>query len=319
MNPDLFVADLERKPAVLKALAAHLRDGNPWAFLDGVPERIVLVGMGSSTFAAGVAAARLRARGLTAVAELASSDLLPAWGEGTVVIAISATGGSRETLDALGRIDRGATTIALTNVAGSPITALTTHTVLMHAEVEEGGVSCRSYPHTLALLLALEAQLLGEPLDALLGTLERTVTAWEHLLATESDWLPELTTLLDGPAGSHLAAPARRLGSAQQAALMMREGPRRAAVACESGEWAHVDVYLTRNTDYRLLSFSGSAWDDGILEWTAPRATTVISVGGELDGAAMVLRYPHDDDDDVRLLAETLVVELVAGRLWQQQ
>ncbi|MEQ6901375.1 SIS domain-containing protein [Nocardioides sp. YIM 152588] len=324
MKPDLFLADLQRKPEALRALAGVLREGNPWAFLgDRAPERVVLLGMGSSTYAAGVAAARLRARGITAVAELASSDLLPAWGEGTLVVAISASGGSKETLDALTRLAPGRTLVALTNVAGSPVTAGADHTVLMEAGAEEGGVACRSYQHTLALLLALEAHLTGETLDALLATLDRTVEATEHLLATEDDWRPEVARLLDGPTGCSLAAPARRLGSAQQSALMLREGPRRGAIGCESGDWAHVDVYLTKNTDYRLLSFAGSAWDDGILEWTVPRGTTVVSVGGELgaadgtgDAATSTLRYPHDTDDDVRLLTETLVVELVAARLW---
>ncbi|MGB0098984.1 MAG: SIS domain-containing protein [Nocardioides sp.] len=316
MKPDLFLDDLQRKPEVLAALADGLRTGNPWSFLTRRPERVVLLGMGSSTYAAGVAAARLRARGLVAVAELASSDLLPAWGAGTLVIAISASGGSRETLDALGRVHPDASVVALTNVPGSPVTAAADHTVLMEAEAETGGVACRSYQHTLALLLALEAHLLGAGPDVLAGTLARTVEASAHLLATESEWRPEVARLLDGPTGCHVAAPARRLGSAQQSALMLREGPRRSAIACESGDWAHVDVYLTKNTDYRLLSFAGSAWDDGILEWTLPRETTIVSIGGELEGAAHTVRYPHDTDDDVRLLSEVLVAELVAARLW---
>ena len=97
---------------------------------------------------------------------------------------------------------------------------------------------------------------------------------------------------------------------------MLREGPRRAAVGCEAGDWAHVDVYLTKNTDYRLLVFAGSAWDDGIVEWTGPRGTTVVAVGGDFPGATATVRYPYDDVDDVRLLTETLVPELVAARLW---
>lgn len=316
MKPELFLADLKRKPEALGTLIAQLREGNPWSFLDPVPERVVLLGMGSSMYAAGVAAARLRACGLTAVADLASSDLLPMWGAGTLVVAISASGGSRETLDALDRIHPEADVVALTNVARAPLTAAVGRTVLMGAGVEAGGVACRSYQHTLALLLALEAYLTGTSLKPLVGTLEQVAVATDYLLATEPSWRPEVERQLDGSAGCHLAAPARRLGSAQQSALMMREGPRRAAVACESGDWAHVDVYLTKNTDYRLLSFAGSAWDDGILEWTKPRGTTIVSIGGELDGSAFTLRYPGDSNDDVRLLTEVLVVELVAAHLW---
>ncbi|GAA1650882.1 SIS domain-containing protein [Georgenia ruanii] len=316
MKPEEFLADLTRKPEVLAALAASLREANPWRHLHPLPGRVVLLGMGSSAYAAGVAARRMRAQGLLSVAELASSDLLPRWGGGTLAVAISATGGSRETIDALGRLDDGATVTALTNVPGSPITRLAASTVLMAAEPELGGVACRSFQHTLVMLLALEDHLLGRPAERLAATVEKAAEATAHLLATEADWRPVVADLLLGPAGTHIAAPARRLSSAQQSALMLREGPRRAAVACESGDWAHVDVYLTKNTDYRLLSYAGSSWDDGILEWTLPRRTTVVSVGGDLEGAAYVLRYPHDDEDDVRLLTETLVAELVAARAW---
>ena len=206
--------------------------------------------------------------------------------------------------------------MALTNVTGSPLTKGCDHTVLMHAERELGGVACRSYQHTLALLLALEAHLVGEPLEQLVDTIERTAEASEHLLQTADSWLPEVIELLAGPDGTHLAAPARRLSSAQQGALMLREGPRRFAVGCEAGDWAHVDAYLTKNSDYRLLVFTGSSWDDGILEWTQPRDTTVVSIGGDFPDAKKQVRYPHDHIDDVRLLTEVLVPELVAARLW---
>ncbi|MCW2552554.1 MAG: iron dicitrate transport regulator FecR [Mycobacterium sp.] len=93
MKPDGFAADLYRKPEVLGRLAATLAAENPWA--DAVPrdvERAVLLGMGSSAYAGGVAAARMRARGLVVSSELVSSQLLPGWGGGTVVVATSASG-----------------------------------------------------------------------------------------------------------------------------------------------------------------------------------------------------------------------------------
>ncbi|HYJ57687.1 MAG TPA: iron dicitrate transport regulator FecR, partial [Mycobacterium sp.] len=117
-----------------------------------------------------------------------------------------------------------------------------------------------------------------------------------------------------GPDGSHLAAPAHRLCSAQQGALMLREGPRRMAVGCETGDWSHVDVYLTKTTDYRLLVFSGSIWELQLAEWTTARGSTVVGVGGDVPGARYTVRYPGDSEDDVALLTETLVPELVAAR-----
>ena len=61
MKPDGFAADLRRKPEVLASLATALAASNPWA--EVVPkdvDRVVLLGMGSSAYAGGVAAARMR-------------------------------------------------------------------------------------------------------------------------------------------------------------------------------------------------------------------------------------------------------------------
>ncbi len=98
---------------------------------------------------------------------------------------------------------------------------------------------------------------------------------------------------------------------------MLRECPRLPAVGCETGDWSHVDVYLTKTTDYRMLLLGGSRWEPQLLDWTGQRGTTVVAVGAEVPGASYTLRYPHDEDDDVRLLTETLVAELVAARAWQ--
>lgn len=319
MKPDGFLADLLRKPEALGRLAAHLSKENPWAGV--VPEdtqRVVLVGMGSSAYAGGVAAARMRARGVVATSELASSRLLPDWGPGTLVVATSASGGSVETLDALQRLPKDVHTVALTNTPGSEITAAcNNNTVDLLAEKEIGGVACRSYQHTLALLIALECHLTATsiPTDALL----RAADATQHLIDTESDWRPTLDELLLGPNGTHLAAPAHRMCSAQQGSLMLREGPRRPAVGCETGDWSHVDVYLTKTTDYRLLVFAGSPWEQQLAEWTDARGSTVAGVGGAVAGSRFDVRYPGDDADDVRLLTETLVPELIAARAWSEQ
>jgi glucosamine 6-phosphate synthetase-like amidotransferase/phosphosugar isomerase protein len=318
VKPDGFAADLHRKPNVLRGLAATLASDNPWA--EVVPpdvERVVLLGMGSSAYAGGVAAARMRARGLVASSELASSRLLPAWGAGTLVVATSASGGSVETLDALSRLPTEARVVALTNTPGSAITERSTAVVDLQAEPEVGGVACRSYQHTLALLMALECHLTGESTDALADSVAAAAGATTHLLSTESDWCPTLSELLLGPSGTHLAAPAHRFCSAQQGALMLREGPRLRAVGCETGDWSHVDVYLTKTTDYRLLVFAGSAWEQQLAEWTTARDSTVVGVGGQVPGAGHELRYPGDTDDDVRLLTEVLIPELIAARAWQ--
>lgn len=315
MDPALFAADLAAKPEHLRVYADVLAESDPWQVLPPSVRRIVFVGMGSSAYAAGVAAARLRSRGLLATSELASSDLLPAVRAGDVVVAVSAGGGSRETRSAVESYHGRVPVVLLTNSPDSELAGLADAIVPMHAGVERGGVACRSYQHTLVALLALERHLLG--LDRDLPALVRTAAAaGSDLAAHAEDWLPLLRTHLDGPHGTHVAAPARRSSSALQAALMLREGPRRQAYGCETGDWSHVDVYLTKTTDYRLLLLAGSRWEDELMRWVEERRSTVVAVGADVEGAAMSLRYPHDDDDDVRLLTEVLVAELLAADLW---
>jgi fructoselysine-6-P-deglycase FrlB-like protein len=315
VDPKGFLADLERKPDVLGALADVVDSG---AWVPALPvdvDRVLLVGMGSSTYAAGVAAARMRARGLAAVADLASSHLLPPPHARLLVVAISASGGSRETLDAVAPHGGRSRVVALTNVLGSPVTGPAEAVWPMLAEPETGGVACRSYQHTLIALIALEARLAG--LDSDLGTVVRSAAeASADLLDRRADWLPDVAEALAGPSATALVAPAHRLGSAQQSALMVREGPRRPAIACETGDWSHVDVYLTKTQDYRMLLFPGSRYEDELLRWTQERGSTVVTVGADCPGGAGAVRYRHDDDDDVRLLTEVLVAELVAQSWW---
>lgn len=317
MDPARFLADLEAKPARLRELARLADDGAlhwPDDLVAGA-SRVLLAGMGSSWFAAQVAALRMRRLGLAAMAELASVEASwPPRGD-LLVVGISASGASVETLEFVqghGGVSR---VVALTNVEGSTVTEHAAGVVLMHAGPEEGGVACRSYQHTLVALLALEEQLGGVDLG-LAAAVRATADACEHLLGTRDRWLPGVLDALDGGAGVWALAPAERIGSALQGALMVREGPRRLADGCETGDWSHVDVYLTKTLDYRALVFPGSRYDAAAADWMTQRGSTAVAVGGEFPAATLTVRYPGDDDPLVSLLAEVLVPELVAATWW---
>ncbi len=322
MDPRLFLADLEAKPESLRRLAAVLADGDVWHGLPDPVERVLLLGMGSSRYAAEMAALRLRTAGVDAVAEYASAARTYPPGPRTLVVAISATGGSQETLDAASRYQGSGRLVALTNAPDSPLAEAADLVVPMHAGAETGGVACRTFQHTLVLLLDLVARLTAGRDGGELGRRDvvdlarRAADATEDLLARRDGWLPAAADLLDGPHGVHALAPAERLSSALQSALMVREGPRRPAVGCETGDWSHVDVYLTKTLDYRAVLFPGSRYDAPALDWLRQRKSTLLAVGAEVADVAAVLRYHGDDDPGVRLLTETLVAELVAARWW---
>lgn len=307
-----FLADLEAKPAVLRELADAI-DGVQWPIEAG--GRVLLTGMGSSWFAAETAARRLRRAGITAVAELSSVDASFPPDPSLTVVGISASGGSKETLALLGAHHGTSRTIALTNTPGATMPA--DHTVLLQAEPETGGVACRSYLHTLVLLLRLEHQLAGT-LPDLAAQVARAADAASHLLDSRAGWLAPAQRTLGGPHGTWLMAPAERMGNALQGALMLREGPRRAADGCETGDWNHVDVYLTKSLDYRAVVFTGSRFDGDAVQWMRERRSRFVAVGGHLRGAECEVRYPGDDDPVVALLTEVLVAELVAAGWWLQ-
>jgi fructoselysine-6-P-deglycase FrlB-like protein len=317
-DPAAFIADLEAKPDALRSLADVLAS-DPWPVDPGRTDRVVLLGMGSSRFAALAVAARLRARGIDAVAEYASARSAHRGGSGTLAIAISASGSTAETVEALARhAVAGSATFALTNGDGSALERQAGHHVRLLAGQERGGVACRTFQHTLVRLLQLEAQLFDERSSDVATWARRAAEATEDLLASRPSWLPGATELLTATGTTFLLGPHERLANAEQGALMLREGPRLHADACETSDWLHVDVYLTKTLDYRAMLFPGSSADAEAMRWMRDRDARVLVVGGAAAGAAQVLRFRGDDDPVIALLAEVAVPELVAAERWRR-
>lgn len=309
MKPDLVERDLLAIPARLSELARELEHDNPWPPLAAAGP--LLSGMGSSQYAARTVSGWLRATGIDAIDEIASTD--PGWpgGDGSAAILISASGGSAETLDRMARLSTGTQRVALVNSLDSALARQADAVVDMLAGPEDGEVACRSYRHTLALLLAL-ALPRREIASACRAAAQRT----EELLA-DSSWLDPIDDVLSPAGTTYWIAPESRIGSALQSALMVREIPRRPAVGCETGDWSHVDVYLTLTTDYRCVVFTGSRWDAQAADWLSRRGSRVVCVGEGLGipGEAVL---PMPADPLARMLCEPLVAELLALRWWRR-
>ena len=115
-----------------------------------------------------------------------------------------------------------------------------------------------------------------------------------------------------------MLAPAERIGSAEQSALMLREVARVPAHACETGDWSHVDVYLTKRPGYRALLLPGSEYEAEVMDWARERNFPVVVAGGSLPGSALDIDLPGGDDPGIRPLIETHVAELLAAALWER-
>lgn len=312
-----FIADIEATPQTLRNLADQIKSGGlRWPF-DPLPQRILLTGMGSSWFAAQVIAGRLRSRGLNAVAELASCESSWPITDKLTVIAISASGESVEVLEICDRYKNAGKVIALTNNTSATVCKKVSHVVDMFAQTEQGGIACRSYRHTLAALLALESQLCDDlNIMDIVKIIRAAADATEDLLERREIWLRPVIEVLEGGSAVWMLAPLERISSSLQGALMIREGPRQLAVGCETGDWSHVDVYLTKSLDYRALLFTGSRYDKNAVKWMRERGSRFVAVGADVKDAAATVRFVGDDNQLVALLTEVLVAELVAATWW---
>ena len=304
MDPIKFGDDLARKADLAHSLATQKYQ---WPDLSG--QSLVFMGMGSSAFAAQSIVTRLQACGTSATFTLSSNPTPPQASTAKTLIAISATGNSVETNAAFDAASGYKEKIWVTNAA-----ARGSLTVAMNAGSETGGVASLSYLATHVALLRL-----SESLGCISG-LEKSINlaadAIADIYSRKEAWLPELINHIKSPTGSYYIAPADRLCNAQQSALMMRESPRLPSVACETGDWSHIDVYLTKTLDYRAILFPGSIWEDQLFKWTQERGTNVLTIGFDHPDATISLRYKNDSDPLVRLLAETTFAEILGQHLW---
>ena len=128
-------------------------------------------------------------------------------------------------------------------------------------------------------------------------------------------WLDELLALVgDGPGVRRSRRPSGcRRPSSRRSCSARRRASR--ADGCETGDWLHVDVYLTRPPGYRALLFPGSRYDGEVMTWARERASSIVAVGRTTEGAA--LHVPVPDDPLVAVLVETMVAELAACELWR--
>ncbi len=318
MNADLFLADVLAAPERLEALFdAYDGRGSP---LDALPpvaaggRSVLLVGMGSSRFAAETAAATLRAHGVHATTELASTGLPTAPAADLLTVGISASGSTPETVEALARHRGVSATLAVTNDPAGALAAAADHVLPLHAGVEEGGVACLTFQATLAVLLLLAGRLTNA--GPTIAELRPAVAAVAALRDGRGAWLEALVAVLTGARTISAIAPAERAASAEQSALMFREGPRLDAAAAETGDWLHVDVYLTKRPAYVGVLYTGSRFDTDVLSWARERGSAIVTVGASLAGEA--LNVPLEGDSLVRALVETGVAELAAAELWRR-
>lgn len=225
-------AYIHEQPAALRRALAPLEPEVLDSLLALAPERVLLVGSGTSSFAARVIRGRA-ARLLGVPVEVAlPTDVLhylpDAIDERTLVVAVSQSGRSTATLRSLAVArDRGARTVLVT---GEPVRpGLADVVVDLRCGPEEVGAKTKGFTATIATLAAVlggAEDLAGIPerVAAALDT-EPLVSAWARSLA------PSVSVSITG-SGPNLA-------TAQEAALKILETARIPVEAVETEEFLH--------------------------------------------------------------------------------
>ena len=260
MNPDGFLRDILVAPERLAGLLdAYEGASSPLAALGSsgdAARRTVFIGMGSSRFAAVAAAAHLRSQGLDAYAELASTGSRIPPSVETLAVGISASGKTPETVEALEAHRGTSRCVAITNDPESDLAGVADLVLPLLAGHEEGGVACLTYQATVAVLLLAAGRMTDD--RPRVADLRPSVEAAAHIRDGRSLWLDDVVGLVEDARTVGTIAPAERLSSALQSALMLREGPRVVADAAETGDWLHVDLYLSKRPRYAALLLTGS-------------------------------------------------------------
>ena len=302
-RPAQLLEDVLAGPTALEGLlAAYDSPAGPLAGLASAlatPHRFAFAGLGSSRYAALIAASDVRASGGSAWAEHASTSAPTAPAQDLVFVAISASGRTREVVEAARRHRGRSFVVAVTNDPESALAAEADHVLPLFAGSESAGIATRTFRATVAVL----AMLVGRTPGSLRPTIARLVRAIED----RDRWLPPTADAIDGSTAIDVLADARLLGLAEQAALMLREAPRLPATAHDTGDWLHTAVYLAL-PGHRALLFPGALADSEVI-------ATIERRGG------MVLPMPSsaaNADPFRRAIVESVTAELLAAELWRR-
>jgi glucosamine--fructose-6-phosphate aminotransferase (isomerizing) len=276
---------LAANAAILATLAADLRSRSPSA--------IITCARGSSDHAATFAKYLIETRAEVLVTSAAPSitsvyGASPALAE-MIAIGISQSGKSPDILSGIEAAKRaGARTVALVNVADSPLAQLAGTVLPLHAGAETSVAATKSYIAALAAIVQLVAAWTEDAdLHAALSTLPLALqTAWTQ------DWSPLVEHLAD-VRGLYVIGRGVGFGIAQEAALKLKETCGLHAEAFSAAEVRHGPMALV-GPDFPLLVFrqSDETSDsiDSLVAEVIARGGEVLIAGGEASGATCLPR-----------------------------
>ena len=226
------IAGLEEQDA-LAAFAKGLRDGR-W-------RRVVLTGMGSSYWACHPLYLRLLGAGLTPVL-VETSELIHFESDwlrpDTLVVAVSQSGRSVETVRLLEMARGTADVVGITNTADSPLARLSAAALLTRAG-EEMTVACKTYAATFIALEWLGDLLCGGTTAELKTQTGPALEAMRRYLGQWPAHVDELLRTLDGVQDIFVVGRGTALAAAGMCGLILKESTHYHAEGMSAAAFRH--------------------------------------------------------------------------------
>ena len=259
-----YFRDLLAQPQALHATLAWLGQAGRWdaarTFVGGRPwQRIVLTGMGSSFHTLHPLNLALIDAGLNPVM-METSELvhygLRLCDEQTLVIAVSQSGGSAETVRLLD-VERAASIVGVTNTADSSL-ATRANLALLSQAGPEFSVSCKTYVANMLTLQWLAGLLTGKDESHWRTQLEPAAELVGAYLQHWRSHCEQLSEKLRGMRHLFLTGRGSSLSAVGTGALIIKEAARVHAEGMSSAAFRHGPIEMLR-PDMLIAVFSGDA------------------------------------------------------------
>lgn len=273
------------------------------------PARLSLVGIGASHAAAASAVYRFREDGVDAARFLPSELVMQTFGPEHLWGYISQSGRSAEIvgLAAGGQADA---SFAVTNYTPSPLGEACPRQLNL-GDLPDSSVSFVSFTGTLLALGMLADYWAGR--EGAQGWKTLITEATDAVMAADAD-LKRVARMLAACPGVDFVAPAPSISVAEEAALMVREGPRLAATGMETRQYLHGPMDMAGPFAHVVF---GGAREALLIDQLAERTQNLVFVTGS-DGVTptqktqLTLRLPVKLADG---LGFALAATMVAQRL----
>lgn len=225
-----YLADILDQSRALRATWQALRNSDAFAAVQQLLatkkfERLVLTGMGSSFFGFHPLVLETAEHGWSPLL-IETSELIHYYprilNASTLVVAVSQSGQSAETLRLLSDNDNGQTVIGVTNTADSPLAKQADSTLLTDAG-SEYTVSCKTYISGLMALSVLSAALCGKDIDQRFAELQAAPDAVANYLHDWKSHVEELCAALQGTRRLFLVGRGPSLAAVGTGALTIKE------------------------------------------------------------------------------------------------